>query len=89
MSMLLIAAGVSVLLQTRRGRPADRAQLGVMPALSSALLGTAVLLLPAPPIVLMTAASIAFAVALGSSARSTEGTPARRPHDAGRPEVGA
>jgi membrane glycosyltransferase len=67
MSLLLIAWGVSVLLLTRRGRTPDPAQVGLSLALSLALLVTAVLLLPAPPIVLMTVASVAFAVALRTS----------------------
>ena len=53
MSLLLVAWGVSVLLMTRRGRTPERAQLALMLALSLAVLVTAVLLLPAPPIVLM------------------------------------
>ena len=53
MSLLLIAWGVSVLLMTRRRRIPDRAQVVVSLVLSLALLVTAVLLLPAPPIVLM------------------------------------
>ena len=57
MSLLLVAWGVSVLLMTRQGRTPDRAQVGLSLALSLALLVTAVLLLPAPPIVLMTVAS--------------------------------
>lgn len=79
MSILLVAAGVSVLLMTRHGRVAEQAQVALMLALSVALLVTA-LLLPAPPIVLMTVASVAFAVALGASRRATTstGTPSAR-----------
>ena len=71
MSILLVAWGVSVLLMTRNGRAAERAHVALMLALSLALLATALLLLPAPPIVLMTVASIAFAVALDASRRTT------------------
>ena len=89
MAILLIAAGVSVLLRTRRGGTGDRAQLGVMLALSLALLVTAVLLLPAPPIVTMTFASIAFAVALGASPRSAPAMGDKRPADASPASIGA
>lgn len=66
MSLLLIAWGVSVLLMTRHGRTPDRAQLALELTLALGVLVTAVLLLPAPPIVLMTVASVAFTVALGA-----------------------
>ena len=69
MSLLLVAWGVSVLLTTRQGRTPDRAQVVLSLALSLALLVTAVLLLPAPPIVLMAVASGAFTVALRTSSR--------------------
>jgi len=71
MSLLLVAWGVSVLLMTRHDRTPERAQLALMLGLSLALLVTAVLLLPAPPIVLMAVASVAFAVALGATRRAT------------------
>ncbi|OJF11055.1 LIC_13387 family protein [Couchioplanes caeruleus] len=70
MSILLVAVGASILLMTRRGRAAEQAQLALMLALSLALLITALLLLPAPPIVLMTISSVAFAVALDASRRA-------------------
>lgn len=60
-----------------------------MLALSLALLVTAVLLLPAPPIVNMTVASIAFAVALGALRRSAPAMEDKRPHDASPASIGA
>ncbi|MGN9804882.1 LIC_13387 family protein [Micromonospora sp. L32] len=81
MSVLLVAWGVSILLMTRHGRAAEQAQVALMLALSLALLATALLLLPAPPIVLMTVASVAFAVALGASRRAT--TPTSTPSSRG------
>ncbi|KQT01923.1 LIC_13387 family protein [Cellulomonas sp. Leaf395] len=77
MSLLLIAWGVSVLLMTRHDRTPERAQLVVALVLSLALLVTAVLLLPAPPIVLMAVASVAFAVALSAPSRRSTLTSAR------------
>ncbi len=71
MAVLLVAWGVSVLLRTHRGRAPEQAQVTLSLVLSLALLVTAVLLLPAPPIVLMTVASVAFAVALTGSRRAT------------------
>jgi phosphotransferase system glucose/maltose/N-acetylglucosamine-specific IIC component len=89
MAVLLVACGVSVLLMTRHGRAAERAQVALMLALSLALLGIALLLLPAPPIVLMTVACAAFAVALHASLRtvtpaSTASSPDASPTAAGR-----
>ena len=69
MSLLLIAWGLSVLGTTRHGRAPERAQVVLMLVLSVGLLVTAVLRLPAPPIVLMGVASVAFAVALNASRR--------------------
>lgn len=85
MSLLLIAWGVSVLLMARRGRTPDRAQVVVSLVLSLALLVTAVLLLPAPPIVLMAVASVALAVALRASRRPApaDDSPVARPTTAG------
>ena len=85
MSVLLVAAGVSVLLATRHGRSAERSQVVLMLLLSLGLLMTAVLRLPAPPIVLMSVASAAFAVALHASWRAdSPRSPQARPATAGR-----
>lgn len=78
MSVLLVATGVSVLLMTRHGRTMEQSQAALTLLLSLGLLVTALLRFPAPPIVLLSVASVAFAVALHASRRAT--TPSS--HDA-------
>lgn len=72
MAVLLVAWGVSMLLATRNGRALEQAQVALSLVVSLLLLGTSVLLLPAPPIVLMTVASVALAVSLHSSHRGKQ-----------------
>jgi hypothetical protein len=80
MSVLLVAIGVSVLLATRHGRALEQSQAALMLLLSLGLLVIALVQLPAPPIVLMSVASAAFAVALHAS----RGAATLSPQDAGR-----
>jgi hypothetical protein len=70
MSVLLVATGLSVLLMTRHGRAMDQPQAALALLLSLGLLVTALLRFPAPPIVLMSVASVAFAVALHAARRT-------------------
>lgn len=70
MSVLLLAWGVSVLLTTRDERLPDATQVGLSLAVSLAMVAVAVALLPYPPIVLMSVASVAFTVAMIAVRRS-------------------
>ena len=78
MSVLLVATGVSVLLMTRHGRAMEQSQAALTLLLSLGLLVTALLRFPAPPIVLMSVASVAFAVALHASRHATMPAPTGR-----------